>query len=426
MADKVTNYKCPACTGPLHFAGASGKLECEYCGSNYTVEEVEAMYAAADAKAEEAMAAGNDEWEQMAQEWSGGEGITVYKCPSCTAELVYDDTTAASSCPYCGNPTVVPGQFSGMLKPDFVIPFKHEKNAAVEALKKHYGGKFLLPKEFKDQNHIEEVKGVYVPFWLYDGEAFGDVTFEATKSTKTKSGDTETTITKHYQVERSGGLSFEKIPADASTKMPDDMMDSIEPYKYEDLKPFSTAYLAGYMADKYDVSAEENAARAVARAKGSTLAALREDVKGYDTVSEKLSNINVKQGKISYALMPVWMLNTKWNGQNYMFAMNGQTGKLVGDLPEDKKKATITFILIYIACIIANMVILDLGFVMSLLFGLIIPFIVLAVLKGALKSVATATTANVYVDKSSVKITHRVDTFTHETKDVRKISSNNS
>ena len=43
MAEQITNYKCPACTGPLHFVGASGKLECDYCGSSYSVEEIEAI-----------------------------------------------------------------------------------------------------------------------------------------------------------------------------------------------------------------------------------------------------------------------------------------------------------------------------------------------------------------------------------------------
>ena len=421
MADKITNYKCPGCTGPLHFAGTSGNLECEYCGSSYSVKEIEDLYANADEKAADAMAAGNDEWEQLAQEWSGGEGMKVYKCPSCTAELVFDETTAATSCPYCGNPTIVPGQFSGMLKPEKIIPFKLEKKAAVEALKNHYGNKFLLPAAFKDGNHIEEVKGVYVPFWLYDGIAYGDMRYEAIHEEKRKSGKYEIIKKKYYDVERQGELKFEKIPADASTKMPDDLMDSIEPFNYGELTDFSNAYLAGYIADKYDVSAEDDAQRAVARAKGSTRRALRNDVTGFNSVEETGGDVSVKQGKITYALMPVWLLNTKWDGKDFKFAMNGQTGKMVGDLPLDKSKAAGTFIGILIACLILLLGILGVDAMMGVIISIVIPFIVVGVMKSSLKSVAVAQSADTYV--GNVKITHRAQSFTHETEEKREINN---
>lgn len=46
-------------------------------------------------------------------------------------------------------------------------------------------------------------------------------------------------------------------------------------------------------------------------------------------------DIRLRRGKVHYALLPVWMLHTKWKGQDFLFAMNGQTGRLVGDLPTD-------------------------------------------------------------------------------------------
>lgn len=150
--------KCPACIGPLHFTGASGKLEYEYCGSSYDVAEIEALYvekneqeAAAHAAAEEKSAGEESEWDAsgMSSDWGAdGEGMKSYSCPSCGAELICDATTAAMSCPYCGNPSVVPGQFTGTLKPEFVLPFKLNKEDAVKALKRHYKGKILLPGAF--------------------------------------------------------------------------------------------------------------------------------------------------------------------------------------------------------------------------------------------------------------------------------------
>lgn len=427
MADQITNYKCPACTGPLHFAGNSGKMECEYCGSIYEVDEIESLYEAENAKAEKAKekadaaaAAPKDEWEVSTDEWNG-EGMKTYNCPSCGADLVCEETLAASSCPYCGNPTIVPGQFTGMLKPDYVVPFKLEKNDALEALKKHYGNRFLLPKAFKDNNHLEEVKGVYVPFWLYDGESQGDCLYEAYTTQTRREGSDEVTIKKIYSVERKGNLRFEKIPADASTRMDDALMDSIEPYNYADIKPFSKAYLTGYLADKYDVTAEENAARAVGRAKESTRRAILNDVTGYSSVSPRKEDIHVEQGKVSYAMMPVWLLNTKWNGQDFMFAMNGQTGKLVGDLPVDKAKLTITSIIVFLATFFISMGLIGLSGFVSFISGAVITAIVAMVLYGGMKSVASATAADAYISDGSIEITHRKDTFIRQEVSRRKV-----
>ena len=347
MPTQVTNYQCPACTGPLHFAGGSGKLECEYCGASYDVAEIEALYAQKEEKAtaaqqaaeetgQSAPSADDGAWDTsgFSEDWGAeGDSMRAYSCPSCGAELICDETTAATSCPYCGNPTVVPGQFSGQLRPDFIIPFKLNKEDAVKALKKHYKGKIFLPKRFTLENHVQEIQGIYVPFWMFDGEAEGDAHYEATRSHTYRSGDYEITETEHYDVYRAGMVNFEKIPVDASSKMPDDHMDSIEPYDYQELKPFSTAYLPGFLADKFDVTVEQCRQRADQRCEGTLSSALRNTVTGYHTCTLIHDSVNLKRGKVHYALMPVWMLNTKWKGKDFLFAMNGQTGKLVGDLP---------------------------------------------------------------------------------------------
>ena len=233
---------------------------------------------------------------------------------------------------------MVPGQFSGALKPDFVIPFKLSKEDAVAALKNHYKGKPLLPKAFTNGNHIEEVKGVYVPFWMFDGQAEGTVDYEGHITHVYESGDYEITEVEHYDVRRGGSIAFEKVPVDASSKMPDDHMDSIEPYNYKDIRAFSTAYLPGFLADKYDVTVEQSQERADGRCAASLEGALRRTTTQYDTCITKGKDIRLRRGKVHYALLPVWMLHTKWNDKDFLFAMNGQTGKLVGDLPTDMGK----------------------------------------------------------------------------------------
>ncbi len=431
MADQITNYKCPACSGPLHFAAKSGQMECEFCGSTYSVEEIEAHYAEEDAKAAQAKAeadhkpASDNEWAVSDEMWNG-EGMKSYSCPSCGATLVCDDNLAASSCPYCGNPTVVPGQFTDMLKPDYVIPFKLEKDDALKALKKHYGNKYLLPQAFKNANHLDEIKGVYVPFWLYDGKAYGDCEYEAVKSETKRQGDEQVTTKEIYHVERKGTLEFSKIPADASTKMDDNLMESIEPYKYEDLKPFSKAYLTGYMADKYDVEAKDDAPRVISRAKESTRNALYNDVKGYTNVTPKTENIRVEQGKAYYAMLPVWLLTTRWNGNNYTFAMNGQTGKLVGDLPTNKPKMWMTIAAIFAVVMLATMFIAGWSASGGLVAAIVVAGIAGVILYNSTKSVAHVTAANNYIKQDGVNITHRKDSFLRKEESRQKINTGNN
>jgi uncharacterized Zn finger protein (UPF0148 family) len=316
---QATNYQCPACGGPLHFSGTTQKLECDYCGSSYTVEEIDKKY-------------------KQEEKQEGMSGLVEYNCPSCGAQLFCDATTAATSCPYCGNNQVIPSQFKGGKMPQKIIPFRVEKEAAIKGLKNHYKGKKLLPKVFSAQNHIEEVKGVYVPFWLFDGHARAEVDFKATRTAVHYTSKEKVATTSHYDIKRSGTVKFEKISVDASQKMDDALMDSIEPFDYDNLYDFTASYLPGFFAEVYDVSTDECFERARVRAENTALQEMSNSVGGYDSVSVIHKKIEVINDKVTYAFLPVWVLSTKWRDQNYIFAMNGQTGKMVGNLPVDKGK----------------------------------------------------------------------------------------
>ena len=270
-------------------------------------------------------------------QWQAGEtsGLRQYCCNTCGGEIVADETTGATECPFCGNPVVMTGHFSGALKPDLVIPFKIDKKGAMAALQNHYKGKVLLPKVFKDENRIKEVKGLYVPVWLFDTDADAHVRYNATRTRFWSDSQYNYTEISHFSVIRAGGIGFRNVPVDGSSKMDDTLMESIEPYDISGAVDFQTAYLAGYLADKYDVDAETSVARANSRIKKSTEDAFASTVVGYSAVIPVSSNIQLKKGRSRYALYPVWILNTQWNGQKYTFAVNGQTGKTAGDLPMD-------------------------------------------------------------------------------------------
>ena len=334
----LQEYKCPCCGGAIAFDSTIQKMKCPYCDTEFEMDVLKEY----DAELQDEEA-DNMDWETTAGgEWEEGEtdGLRTYVCKSCGGEIVGDANTAATSCPFCDNPIVMMGQFSGTLKPDLVIPFKLDKKAAKEGLVKHLTGKRLLPKIFKDQNHIDEIKGVYVPFWLFDTDVDAKVRYKATKVRTWSDSNYNYTKTSYFMVHRGGSIGFEDVPVDGSTKMADDLMESIEPFNCAEAVDFQTAYLAGYLADKYDVTAEESIDRANERVKKSTEQAFAETVIGYETVTAENTSVQFHGGKARYALYPVWLLNTTWNGNRYTFAMNGQTGKFVGDLPVDKAAAT--------------------------------------------------------------------------------------
>lgn len=334
---QAMEYKCPCCGGAIAFDSSRQKMKCPYCDSEFEIDSLKDYEQELKQEKPDEM-----NWETSAGgEWEQGEtdGMRVYTCQSCGGEIVGDETMAASTCPYCGNNIVLKGQFSGDLRPDYVIPFKLDKKAAKEGLKKHFKGKWLLPRVFSEENHLEEIKGVYVPFWLFDADTDAHIRYRATRIRAWSSSDYDYTETSHYSVIREGSVEFDRVPVDGSSKMADDLMESIEPYDFSEAVDFQTAYLAGYLADKYDVTAEESVARANERIRRSTEEVFEDTVQGlYATVVPEKVSIHLKNGKAKYALYPVWLLTTRWRGKQYLFAMNGQTGKFVGDLPVDNGK----------------------------------------------------------------------------------------
>lgn len=417
MADQVTNYQCPACTGPLHFDGKIGKLKCDYCGSTFTVQEVEKIFAAKNASAAKAK-------EEAADSGWGSDAakMRAYNCTSCGAELICDATTAATQCPYCGNNTIIPGQFAGTLKPDYVIPFKYEKKDAVNALKGYYKGKTLLPGSFNNANHLEEIKGVYVPFWLFSGHVDARGLYEARQDEVHRQGEYEITRSRHYEVSREGTINFSRVPVDASTKMPDDLMDSIEPFDYRAITEFSLAYMPGFLANKYDVSKEECGKRAADRSRNSAQDALLGTVTGYSSVSTRKHEERIHNEKTEYAVLPVWLLSTKWQGQNFLFAMNGQTGKMIGNLPVSKAKQTVWFLAVFILCfllfgsfLLTGEDVTTTSYLLALVFALVPAFIVNAVLYSQMKPVAQQNRASAYVTDGGIRLHVKNDHYIRTT-----------
>ena len=332
----LLEYKCPACDGALSFDSGLQKMKCPYCDTEFEVAALQEMD-------EVLRHEGTSDYTWQSQPetlWSEDEtqNLRSFVCNSCGGEIVGDENTAATRCPFCDNPVVMSGQFKGELRPDLVVPFQLDKEQAKAALKKHFGKKPLLPRLFTAQNRIESIQGIYVPFWLFDTDAEASIRYKATRIHTWSDSNYIYTRTSYYSLLRAGRIGFDNVPVDGSSKMSDELMESIEPYDLGKAVDFQTAYLAGYLADKYDVTADDSKPRANDRIRTSTEQAFAATTAGYATAIAVNTDIRLNGGRVRYALLPVWILTTRWKDKAFTFAMNGQTGKLVGNLPIDWKR----------------------------------------------------------------------------------------
>ena len=336
MNTQVMEYKCPCCNAGLRFGGESQQLTCEYCDNTFDIGTVEAFNETQSHQAEETL-----EWETPEpRQWSEREqeSLHAFQCPSCGGEILADDTDAATFCPYCDNPTVLPSRLSGSIRPDGVLPFKTTKEDAQAAFLKLCKGKALLPRFFTSRQRIERITGIYVPFWLYECDASYTGSYKATRIKTWSDSRYIYTKTDHFLLNRQAQAAFSGIPMDGSSKMDDTLMESIEPFDYSELKDFDMGYLTGFLADKYDVPSQQGEPRIRQRVDQTITDALQPTLLGYNAVIPTSRQLHVTHSKAKYVLLPVWILNTNYNGKLYTFAMNGQTGKMTGTFPVCKKR----------------------------------------------------------------------------------------
>lgn len=328
----VVEQKCVNCGGRMHFEPSTGCLTCEFCGTEINISE-------SGKQVEVSSKVEGFDFKQMSEKFAvpDAENLPVYICNSCGAELIAPAEEFSLNCPYCGNAVILSDKISGKLRPDGVIPFSIKPDVLPAAMKEYYKDKKLLPFNFFSKSTMGKVTGVYVPFWLFSGSASGRLTFtgEITKPAG-RVGDYLVTNTDVYLVTRDVKVDFKDVPVDASGKIEDALMDSLEPFNMDGLKPFDISYLAGYTADRFDVAADDIAKRAEKRMCNTAAAAAANAISGYSNLKRTGSTIKADLDA-KYVLFPVYLFSINHEGIDYKFAVNGQTGKVVGHVPTDKK-----------------------------------------------------------------------------------------
>ncbi len=337
-------YHCLNCAAPLTFNPETGKFACEYCLSSFTEAELAAKEEAARKRAKEAtkraekQAANKDK-----NDAEFAEHMLSYHCPSCGAEIVADDTTAADFCYYCHNPVVLSGKLVGEFAPDRVIPFKYDKDAAIEKLFAFARKKWFLPKDFFDKKRVESIRGVYYPFFVTDADTTGSLNASGTKIAVWRQGNYEYTKTSKFDIYRRGNIHFEDIVTSALSDGEKDMLEGILPYPSDAFIPFSMTYLSGFLAKKRNLEQTQIEGEVNGKMRGYTQTLLKNTAIGYNTFIVKSCDTIVHKSHWEYSLMPIWILTYKRKEKIYTYAMNGNTGKIYGELPISFPKLGILF-----------------------------------------------------------------------------------
>lgn len=384
-------YKCPSCSAPIEFDPASGLMRCDYCGTRTSVESVEA-FSRSQAGAGPAQADGgygppgaggpgsatspgapspgtgapagygtvppsgsvpapgtapapatapapSTGW-QAPRPLSAAEEreLSYLVCNSCGAEIVGDRTLIATRCGFCGNTFVAASRIRATQTPNFLIPFALDRKAMVAAFRKATKGKFLLPPAFRDEHTLTEATGAYLPYWFHDGQASGTLRFHAENYRHWSDSDYNYTETKVYDVVREGSVAFRGIPVCGTTKLEPARAEGVEPFDVQASRPFATAYLSGYVASSYDIAAKDTLERADTRARESLTEMVEGTVTGYSTLRRESCETRVDHTATWYALLPVWLIVISYAGKSYPFAVNGQTGEVVGTFPVSRRR----------------------------------------------------------------------------------------
>lgn len=331
---KTVNHKCPNCNANLKYNPKNKNWKCEYCGGAFTLKDLK--------KNKE-----NYDKAEALKKKSENVEMDEYFCQDCGAKIIASKNTSATFCVYCKNTAILKNRLTDEFSPSKIIPFTKTKEDAIEAFKKVGKNKILMPKEFTLPKNIEELTGIYIPFWLYTGKIKSKIVGKGNKVRTWSTSDYIYTETDVYSIERNGEFKFNNIPVDGSVRFNDAIMNSIEPFDYKELSDFDASYLSGFLAEKYDVEANEAKKISIDRAMETCYNDLCNAVNFSSFVPEDKSS-EVIEEKINYVLLPVWMVNIKYNEKLYTFAMNGQTGKMIGDIPYSKKKAFILWVIIFI------------------------------------------------------------------------------
>lgn len=378
-------YACKNCGGNIVYEPRRKKLVCPYCDS------------------------------EDSQDIKQGEDMNV--CPSCNGRLKIGTYTSSTKCLFCGNYVIQEERMCGDYEPQLIIPFQVTKAEVMELIGKEVEDRKYVPSSFLDEKNLKTIEGSYVPFWVYDYDVHYHYEAIGRKIKTWVKGKSVFTETSEYRVVREMDMNFELIPADASRAMPNDVMDLIEPYTYTDVQDFDMKYISGFLSEFYNDGAMMFESRAASRTKKDAKAIVERTIQDYTLVTPVKDNPGLQRKQIRYALFPVWVYRYRYGSKEYPLYVNGQTGKVIGEIPFDYGKAykqgAMWGLLFWIISLLGLRGIglpIWLTFLPLLLAGLVIMFVFVLFASMTKKGKKTADVTT-YVDEGESQVICKEDTF---------------
>lgn len=310
----VISHNCPSCGDILNYNIESHNWTCNSCDCEYTIDELRDSLAKKEFKR------------------------YGYVCENCGADIIALDDSVSTVCVYCNSPVIIREKMKGNNKPDYIVPFEHKKEDIIALFLSQKNKRGLCPNDYFSFKNIESVSGVYVPYWLYNCDA----DFSCEGETLDHKGD-------KVEIVRHATCKFERIPADAKTKLDNRYLNGIEPFDYKNIKPFEFSYLAGFNAERYDEEFDDAFDEQIKeRIYESTLAKVS-NMDKYSFIYTNLEKtIFVRNVKVEYVLMPVWCIKIRYHGEIYTYYVNDQNMIISGTYPMSVPKEMTFWLLIFI------------------------------------------------------------------------------
>ena len=321
---------CKSCGRPVKIDPASQKVTCDFCGNKFIPEDIEEYAKDVLEKIEPS---------KMTDQYMDSY---VYCCSSCGGQIIVNGTESSTACIYCGSPSIVFNRIIKQKRPEYIIPFKITRKEALDSIKSEFKKGPFVPhaiKRFKEEN----IRGIYIPYWVFNADHYGAIAAEGTIS--------EDNSSKTVYFARSGLMNLKNLPIDASSVLSNESSERLEPFNMTEMKPFNESYLLGFYSDISDV--EYNAVTDLVRKRAKTIF---EDYATGDIRSDSMPKIissfhetEIYESDIRYAMFPAWFISYRYKGKNNTVLVNGQTGKVICGIPWNGK---LVMALYLIACIL--------------------------------------------------------------------------
>jgi LSD1 subclass zinc finger protein len=338
-------FPCSQCGANLVFAPGEQSLKCPYCGAINEIEQAEETVEELDFH------------EHLQQLSENEESIDtqLVKCQACAAESNFPPGRVADRCPFCGTPIVTQAHTRRMIKPRGILPFRITQEASQKAFMRWIERLWFAPSRLRREAQRGRITGIYEPAWTYDCRTITHYTGQRGEdyTTTVGVGKNRRTVRRTRWYPASGVVSntFDDVLVLSSNTLPPRLRDKLAPWDLKSVVPYDDRYLAGFVAEAYQVDLEQGFYIAQQRMRPAIEMTVRRDIGGD---RQRIDHMNIDWRNITFKhiLLPVWLSAYQFNGRTFRFVVNARTGEVTGERPYSAWKIGLLVTLILIALVL--------------------------------------------------------------------------